>query len=155
MLNLQCSPENPVVAPFIMQLTATTTVGGRQETIQMAPVRVDIGRPFALELLTQTVTIAPGGKAQIKAVVRRESPFDGAVKIGPAGGLPQGVTLASVEVPKGESLALVDLTVADNAAPAEFDLAVRASTDMEGRKRDKDYVIPDTPVRIKLVPKAQ
>jgi hypothetical protein len=151
--NLQCSPENPVVAPFTMQLTATTTVAGRQETIQLAPVRVEIGRPFALEVLSQTTTIAPGGKAMIKAVVRRESPFDGAVKVGPAGGLPQGVSLASVEVPKGESLALVELAVADNAAPAEFDLAVRASTDMEGRKRDKDYVIPDTPVRVKIGPR--
>jgi hypothetical protein len=152
-LTLTQNPELPVLGTFPMQLTATTQAGGRQETIQLPVVKVEVVRPFALELLTRNATITNGSKQRVAAIVRRESPFDGVVKVGPAGSLPQGVSLSTVEVPKGESLALVELTVSD-AAPAEFDLPIRASTDMEGRKRDKDYVIPDTTLKVKITPKS-
>ena len=93
-------------------------------------------------------------KVRLSAIVRREAPFDGAVKVGPAGSLPQHVTLTSVDVPKGDSLALLELTVGDMAVPAEFDVPIRVSTDMEGRKRDNLYYIPDTPVKVNVTPKS-
>jgi hypothetical protein len=152
-LNLVSSPEVPVVGPFTMQLQAQTPVVGRQETIQLPPVRVEIARPFAIELLAQNVTIAAGSKARVAVIVRREAPFDGVVKLGAVGSIPEHVSLGPADVPKGESLALLELAVGDAAAPAEFDLQIRASTDMEGRKRDKDYAIPDTPLKVKVLPK--
>jgi hypothetical protein len=151
-LTLTQNPEAPVIGVFPMQLTATTQAGGQQETIQLPLVKVEVVRPFSLELLNQNATMTVGSKQRIAAIVRRDAPFDGIVKIA-AGSLPQGVSLTTVEVPKGESLALLELTVGDDAAPAEFDLQIRASTDMEGRKRDKDYVIPDTPLKVKITPK--
>ncbi len=152
-LTLQSSPENPAVGVFTMQLAATTQVAGTQETIQLRPIRVEVARPFHIEVLDRDVNIAVGSKKRLAAIVRREAPFDGVVKVGPIGGLPQHVSLSAVEVPKGESLALVELSVADAATPAEFDIQVRASAEMEGRKRDKDYVIPDSTVHVKIVPK--
>jgi len=153
-LTLVCSPENPIIGPLTMQLSATTQAGGRQETIELPPVRVEIARPFALELLNQNVTIAAGSKVRVAVIVRREAPFAGLVKVGPVGSIPQNVSLTTLDVPNGESLALLELVVGDAAVPAEFDLQIRASTDMEGRKRDKDYVIPDTPLKVKITPKA-
>ncbi len=153
-LTLTQNPELPALGTFTMQLVATTQAAGRQEAVQLPPVKVEIVRPFSLELLNQNATLNPGTKVRIAAVVRRESPFEGMVKIGPAGSLAQGVSLTMVEVPKGESLALLELSVSDAVAPTEFDLQIRATTDMEGRKRDKDYVIPDTQLKVKIVPKA-
>jgi hypothetical protein len=152
-LMLNCSPENPVVGQFTMQLQATTQTDGRQELIQIPPVKVDLVRPFAIELLNQNITITPGARMRIAAVLRRESPFDGSVRVGPAGSLPQHISLITVDVPKGDALALLELEVGDLATPAELDIPIRASTDMEGRKRDKDYVIPDTPMKVKITPK--
>jgi hypothetical protein len=150
-LNLNCSPENPVVGPFTMQLLATTKAGDRQETVQLPPVKVEFVRPFSLELFNQNITLKAGAKLRIAAAVRRESPFDGLVKVGPAGSLPQHVALTTVDVPKGEALALLELEVGDLAAPDEMEIPIRASTDMEGRKRDKEYVIPDTILKLKII----
>jgi hypothetical protein len=152
-LTMNCSPENPVVGAFTMQLQATTQASGRQELIQLPLVRVELVRPFAIELLNQNITMAAGTKQRIAVVIRREAPFDGSVRVGPAGSLPQHVTLTTVDVPKGDGLALLELDVSDLATPAEFDIPIRASTDMEGRKRDKDYVIPDTPMKLNITPK--
>jgi hypothetical protein len=153
-LTLNCSPENPVVGPFTMQIQATTPIGGRQETVQLPPVRVELVRPFSLELLNPNLTVTPGTKTRVAAVIRREVPFDGSVRVGPAGSLPQHVSLTTVDVPKGDGLALLELQVDDSATPAELDIAIRASTDMEGRKRDKDYLIPDLPLKVKITQKA-
>jgi hypothetical protein len=110
-------------------------------------------RPFGLELLAPNVTVTPGSRVRIAAVVRREAPFAGVVKVGPASSLPQHVSLTTQDVPGGESLVQLELSVGEMAAPSELDLPIRASTDMEGRKRDKDYVIPDSTVKLKIVPK--
>ncbi len=152
-LTLTQNPELPVLGTFPMQLTATTQASGQQESIQLPLVKVEVVRPFSLELLNQNATMTVGSKQRIAALVRREAPFDSVVKVGPAGSLPQGVSLTMVEIPKGESLALLELAIGDNATPAEFDLLIRASTDMEGRKRDKDYVIPDISLKVKVAPK--
>jgi hypothetical protein len=153
-LKLDQNPEIPLVGTFYLQLTAQTAVDGRQETIQLPPVRTEIARPFALELLNASINISAGSKARIAAVVRREAPFEGTVKVGPAGSsLPQGVQLTTVDVGKADSLALLELTVDETVAPGELDLQIRASTDMEGRKRDKEYVIPDTPMKVKIAAK--
>jgi hypothetical protein len=152
-LNLTSNPENPLVGAYTLQLTATTPAGGRQETIQLPPVRVELAGPFALEVLDRNINITAGAKTRISAIVRREAPFDGVVKVGPAGSLPQHVSLTTVDVPKGDSLALLELAIGDAVAPAEFDIAIRAATDMEGRKRDKFYNIPDTTVKVKIIPK--
>jgi hypothetical protein len=153
-LTLTQNPEAPVLGVFPMQLSATTQAGGQQETIQLPVVKVEVVRPFSLELLNANATMTVGSKQRIAAIVRRETPFDGLVKVSPAGSLPKGVSLTTLDVPKGESLVLLELTVGDDATPAELDLQIRASTDMEGRKRDKDYVIPDTPLKVKIAPKA-
>jgi hypothetical protein len=153
-LTMNCSPENPVVGPFTMQLEAKTQAAGKQESIQLPPVRVELVRPFSLELLTPTVSVTPGSTLKLAAVVRRESPFDGIVKVGPAGSLPQDVSLATVDVSKGEALAMLELRIGEQATAADLDIPIRASTDMEGRKRDKDYVIPDMTLKVKIAPKA-
>jgi hypothetical protein len=152
-LTLTQNPEAPVLGAFPMQLSAITQAAGQQETIQLPLVKVEVVRPFSLEVLNQNATMTVGSKQRIAAIVRREAPFDGIVKIGPAGSLPQGVSITTIDVPKGESFALLELAVGNDAVPAELDLQIRASTDMEGRKRDKDYVIPDTPLKVKIVPK--
>jgi hypothetical protein len=152
-LTLTQNPELPVLGTFTMQLSGVTQVSGKQETIQIPPVKVDVVRPFGLELLAPNVTVTPGSRVRIAAVVRREAPFAGVVKVGPASSLPQHVSLTTQDVPGGESLVQLELSVGEMAAPSELDLPIRASTDMEGRKRDKDYVIPDSTVKLKIVPK--
>jgi hypothetical protein len=153
-LNLQQNPEIPQVASFTLALTAKTPAGGREESIALPPVRVEVVPPFAIEVLNRNINISAGGAVRIPVLVRREAPFEGAVRLGTAAGLPQHVTLAAVEVPKGEPLGMLELKAGDMATPTEFDLPIRATTDMEGRKRDKDYNIPDTAVKVKVTPKA-
>jgi hypothetical protein len=152
-LKMNCSPENPVVGPFTMQLVATTQTAGRQESVQLPPVKVEIVRPFSVEILTSNITLNPGVKRQIAVVIRREAPFDGSVRVGPAGSLPQHIKLSTVDVSKADSLALLELEVGESAAPVELDVPIRASTDMEGRKREKEYLIPDTPLKLKIIAK--
>jgi hypothetical protein len=157
-LNLKPIADPNLVAPRLMlPLVAKTTVDGREETIELAPVQLELGRPYKLEPVDSApVVAAPGNKTRLAMIVRRQPPFEGAVRLAPApgSGLPPHVSLNTVEVSKEETLALLELDVRDEAAPGEFDLPIRASTKLGDSAEAAAYAIPDTIVRVRIPPRA-
>jgi hypothetical protein len=134
--------------PIRLILTGKLKVNGREETIALPPIPAEVRRPFALELVTPMLTLAAGSKASITGLVRRVAPFRGPVAIALEGSPPAHVRVSPTTVAPGAALAQIDVAADPEAAPATFDILVRAATDLEGRKNTKGYVIPDVPVRV-------
>jgi hypothetical protein len=149
----------PIAAPdlvaknVLLPLVAKTTINGVEETIELAPIQFDLARPFGLERLDSAPVVAPRGKkTRLAIIVRRQAPFQGVVRLAPSAGLPPTVSLAAVDVPKGDSLALLELDIPADVTPGEFDLQIRASANLSDAPEASSYAIPDTVFRVKIPP---
>ncbi|CAN5890591.1 hypothetical protein BH23PLA1_BH23PLA1_04470 [soil metagenome] len=133
-------------------LTATTKAGDRDETITLPPIRAIVRRPYELEVLTPEISLAAGSKGTIIGLIRRIPPFNTPVVIAQEGSLPSGLTVVETTIGPEETLVQIAINAAEPTAPGTFEVALRASADMPGRKSTKDYVIPDVPIRVTITP---
>ncbi|HEV3168366.1 MAG TPA: hypothetical protein VGZ22_30455 [Isosphaeraceae bacterium] len=137
----------PLVAANLL-LTGRTRANHRDETITLPPVSAVVQRPYAFEVLTPTPTLNVGAKTVVTGVIRRIAPFDDEVKVAVEGSLPAHISIASASVAKGNALVQMELAAGSEAKPGSFDVVLRASTAMPGRKQTKDYVIPDVTIKV-------
>lgn len=138
------------LGPATLMITGKTKAAGREETIVLPPIKATVERPYAFEVLTPNVTLAAGGKATITGVIRRVAPFNDAVKVAHEGSLPAGVTMSEAKIEPASALVQIEVTAGADAKPGGFDVPLRASTPMAGRKQTKDYVIPDIPLHVTI-----
>ncbi len=132
-------------------LTATTKANGREESITLPPISANVREPYELEILTPEIRLAAGSKATITGLIRRIPPFKTPVAIAPEGSLPSDVQVARVTVGPEEALVQVEVNISPDAEPGTFEIPLRASADMPGRRRS-EYVIPDVPVKVTIQP---
>lgn len=133
-------------------ITATYQVDGRDEAMSPPPIAARVATPYALEVLSQALTLAAGSKSNIVALIRREAPFEGPVEVTVEGSLPPGLVAKPATAGPGVALAPIEIEAGPGAVPGAYDLLLRASTAMAARKQTKDYQIPDTPIRLTVTP---
>src|SRR4029450_3783260 len=92
---------------------------------------------------------ARGGMFVLEGKIHRQSPFQEAVHL-KVEDLPLEVTSAPVDVPPGESTFRLEFQADPAAQPGEHEVRLVATAQMEGRKDNKDYTIPDVKLRLRI-----
>lgn len=105
---------------------------------------------FTLSVTPSSVEILPGESHELAVTVTRTGAFSGAVSVS-AEGLPGGVSASSTAIAGGATSGALTLTAADDAAAAQTQLTVRASSSVS-EVADQTRAIALTVVALNPVP---
>jgi hypothetical protein len=140
---------NSQIGRFDMVMVARADVSGREVRVVSPCIIVDLVRAFALAIPDPGVPLASGGKFVLEGKIDRQSPFQEAVHL-KVEDLPLHVTSAPVDVPPGETTFRLEFQADPAAQPGEYEVRLVATAQMEGRKDNKDYTIPDAKLRLTI-----
>ena len=143
------SNYNSQIGRFDMVLVARSDSGGREVTVVSPCITVDLVRAFALVMPATGIRLESGGKFVLEGEVQRQSPFQEVVHL-KIEDLPLQVTSAPVDVAKSDSKFRIEVQADPAAPPGEYEVRLVATAQMEGRKDNKDYTIPDVKLRLKI-----
>lgn len=140
--------EGPL-GPAVIVLTAKGAVAGREETLAVPAVAVNVVRPAELAFAAPTLDIKAGGTADLAGTVTRRGPFREPVTV-KVEGLPPGVKAdpASVVVPPDQSAFALKLAAEPGAAVGGM---AAAKVEMAFSVGGKPYATPPGAVTVKVV----
>jgi hypothetical protein len=133
---------------FDMVLQAETEVDGRPLTVTAPAVEIEVTPGYEIALERSTLQLAPGGKAQVSGVVRREPTFEGGIVRLKAEDLPDRVTCPAVNVAQGQKEFVLVCEAESGAKPGSFPIRIASVAPETGRKAKQDYKIPDLDARL-------
>ena len=143
---VNAAPEAPLGLTIIV-LTAKGSIGGKEKTLAIPAVTIEVVRPAAVELAAPSAEVKAGETVEVKGKVARKGPFKEPVTV-KLDGLPGGVKADPVTVPPDQSdftLKLVaDPKAAAGQATAQVGLAFQIAK--------KDYPVPTAPLAVKVLP---
>jgi hypothetical protein len=143
------APVNAAVeAPLGMStivLTAKGKVGGKERTLALPAVTVNVVRPASVEL-APSLDVTPGSSVEVKGKLVRKGAFREPVTV-KIEGLPAGLSATPATVPPDKSEFAVKL-VADPKAPAG---SANARVALAFQVNKKDYPTPPAPLAVKVV----
>jgi hypothetical protein len=144
------APNAPEGTTFDLLVQGKAKVGNADRVVTGPAVAVTVARPFTVELVTPSVTLAAGQTAALKGRLRRHPLFKEAVQV-KLDGLPAGVTLAAPPKPVDGDWAefQIDLKVDPKAAAANANLTLTCSTTIAGAA----YAHPPVPVPAQVTAK--
>ena len=135
------------LGPTVLVLTAKGSVAGKERTLAIPAVTVEVVRPAEVGLAAPSVEVKAGETVEVKGKVARRGPFKEPVTVKldalPAGLKADPVTLAP-EASDFTIKLVADPKAAAAQAPAQVNLAFQVNK--------KDYPTPATPLAIKVVP---
>jgi hypothetical protein len=143
------STFNSQIGRFDMVMVARADLGGREVRVVSPCITVELVRAFTLVLPAPGIQLASGGKFVLEGKIHRQFPFQEAVHL-KVEDLPLHVTSAPVDVPPGESTFRLEFQADPAAQPGEHEVRLVATAQMEGRKDNKDYTIPDVKLRLRI-----
>ena len=143
------STFNSQIGRFDMVMVARADLSGREVRVVSPCITVELVRAFALVIPEPGIQVASGGKFVLEGKIHRQSPFQEAVHL-KVEDLPLDVTSAPVDVPPGESTFRLEFQADPAAQPGEHEVRLVATAQMEGRKDNKDYTIPDVKLRLRI-----
>ena len=138
-----------VAAPLVptsIALTAKGNLGGKEYTLAVPEVTLQVVRPAALELAAPMIEVKQGATVEVKGKVVRKGPFKEPVKL-TLNGLPAGLKAEPVTVPP-EAAEFTIKVVADAGAAEAM---AGANVAMAFQVNKKDYATPATPLAVKVV----
>ena len=143
------STFNSLIGRFDMVMVARADLGGREVRVVSPCITVELVRAFELVIPEPRIQLASGGKFVLEGKIHRQSPFQEAVHL-KVEDLPMHVTSLPVDVPPGESAFRLEFQADPAAQPGEHEVRLVATAQMEGRKDNKDYTIPDVKLRFRI-----
>ncbi len=126
-------------------LTAKGKVAGKERTLALPAVTVNVVRPASIELAS-ALDVKPGSSVEVKGKVVRKGAFKEPVTV-KLEGLPAGLSSTPATVPADKSEFAVKL-VADPKAPAS---SASARVVLAFQVNKKDYPTPPAPLAVKVV----
>jgi hypothetical protein len=127
-------------------LTAKGKLGGKDQTLAVPAVTLNVVRPAALELAAPSAEVKPGATVEVKGKVVRREPFKEPVTV-KLNGLPAGLKADPVTVAPDAAEFTLKLVADPGAAAA----TATAQAVMAFQVAKKDYATPPTPLAIKVV----
>ena len=138
--------EGPL-GPTILALTAKGTIGGKERTLAVPAVTIEVVRPAAVELSAPSAEVKAGETVEVKGKVARKGPFKEPVTV-KLDALPAGLKADPVTVPPDQSEFTLKLVADPKAAAATGTAQVALAFQIA----KKDYPVPTAPLSVKVVP---
>ncbi len=126
-------------------LTAKGKIGGKDRTLALPAVTVNVVRPASVEL-ARSLDVKPGSSIEVKGKLVRKGAFKEPVTV-KLEGLPAGLSATPATVPPDKTEFAVKL-VADPKAPAS---SANARVVLAFQVNKKDYPTPPSPLAVKVV----
>jgi hypothetical protein len=127
-------------------LIAKGKIGGKDVTLGIPEVALNIVRPAALELAAASVEIKAGASTEVKGKVSRKGPFKEPIKVS-INGLPGGLKAEPVTVAPDAS----EFTITINADGGAAAAMANANVAMAFQINKKDYATPPTTLAVKVI----
>ncbi len=131
----------------IIALTAKGTLAGREQTLAVPAVTLEVVRPAAIELAAAAVEVKAGETVEVKGKVARRGPFKEPVTV-KLDGLPAGLKADPIVLAPDQSEFALKLVADPKAAAAQ----ASAQVGLAFQLAKKDYPTPPTPLAIKVLP---
>jgi hypothetical protein len=143
---VNAAPEAPL-GPTILALTAKGTIAGKEKTLAVPAVTVEVVRPAAVELLAPSTEVKAGETIEVKGKVARKGPFKEPVTV-KVDGLLAGLKADPVIVAPDQT----DFTLKVVADPKAAAAMGTAQVALAFQINKKDYPVPTAPLAVKVVP---
>ncbi len=144
--NLTVAPE-AALGTSTIALTAKGTFGGKERTLAIPGVTIEVVRPAAVELAAPSAEVKAGSTVEIKGKVARKGAFKEPVTV-KLNALPAGLKADPVVVPPDKS----DFTLKIVADPKAAAAQATAQVGLAFQVAKKDYPVPAAPLVLKVVP---
>ena len=131
----------------VVALTAKGTLLGKEKTLALPAVTLDVVRPAAIELSAPSVEVKAGETVEFKGKIARKGPFKEPVTV-KVDGLPAGLKADPIVVPPEQSDFILKLVADPKAAAVQG----TAQVGMAFQINKKDYASPTAALAVKLVP---
>ncbi len=133
---------------FDLLLDGTITRDDKPERVVTAPaVSVEIVPLYGINLTSQKLNLAPGGKLELAGRVEREPGFTAPVRI-KLEGLPAQLSSAEITVPEGESQFRIPIEASAEARSQKLESRLASTALLPEMKTGSPYSIPE--VRVAL-----
>jgi hypothetical protein len=135
------------IGPTLVAITAKGAIGGKERTLSVPLVTLEVVRPAAVELASNTIEIKAGATVELKGKVIRKGPFQEPVTV-KIDVLPAGLKADPATVPPDQSEFTLKIVADAKAAPAQATSQVALAFQVA----KKDYPVPTTPLAVKVMP---
>ena len=135
------------LGPTVIALTAKGNVGGKEKSIAIPAVTLEVVRPAAVELAAPSTEVKVGSTVELKGKVNRKGPFKEPVTV-KVDSLPAGIKVDPVTVPPDQS----DFTLKLVADPKAAAATGTAQVTLAFQVNKKDYPVPTAPLAVKVLP---
>ena len=127
---------------------ADLNVGGETLRLYSPAIAVEIIRGYEIEVLSESVSLGPGGQAELVGKVSRSEGFNEWVDIR-IENLPPGVSCAPVHVDRGEDQFAIPCKALDSSPPGDYDVELISSSVLPYHEKENvPYSIPAVPARL-------
>jgi hypothetical protein len=142
---INLGPDAPL-GPSLLALTAKGPIGGKEKTLAVPLVTLEVVRPASVELASGSVEVKAGTTVELKGKVVRKGAFKEPVTV-KVDALPAGLKADPATVPPDQSEFTL-MIVADPKAAAS---QVTAQVVLAFQIAKKDYPVPATPLVLKVL----
>ncbi len=140
--------EGTSLGRFNVLVHADLNVGGETLRLYSPAIAVEIIRGYEIEVLSESVSLGPGGQAELVGKVSRSDGFNEWVDIH-VENLPPGVTCAPVHVDRGEDQFGIPCEALDSSPPGDYDVELISSSILPYHEKENvPYSIPAVPARL-------
>ena len=143
---VNAAPEAPL-GPTAIALTAKGSIGGKEKTLAIPIVTIEVVRPAAIELAAPSVEVKAGEAVEVKGKVARKGPFKEPVTV-KLDALPAGLKADPVTVPPDQSEFTLKIVADPKATASEG----KAQAAMAFQINKKDYPSPTAPLAVNVLP---
>ncbi|WP_435009276.1 PPC domain-containing protein [Tundrisphaera lichenicola] len=145
-VTINAAPEAPL-GPSIIALNAKGPIAGKERTLDVPAVTLEVVRPAVVELAAPSADVKAGETIEVKGKVTRKDVFKEPVTV-KLDGLPAGLKAEPVTVPPDQS----EFTLKVVAEPTAAATTAEAKLAMAFQIAKKDYPSPTVPLAVKVLP---
>ena len=133
---------------FNVFVQADIKVDGQRLSLYSQAIAVEVIQGYEIEVLAESESLGPGGKAELVGKVSRSEGFHGRVDIR-VENLPPGLSCAAVQVERGEDQFGILCEALDSSQPGEYDIELVSSSVLPDQEKENlPYRIPAVQARL-------
>jgi hypothetical protein len=140
------TPEAPL-GPTSLALTAKGPIGGKERTLAVPLVTLEVVRPVSVELASPSIEVKAGTTFELKGKILRKGPFKEPVTV-KLDALPAGLKVDPLTVPPDQAEFTLKVIADPKAAPVQ----ATSQVGLAFQVAKKDYPVPATPLAVKVLP---
>ena len=135
---------------FNVLVNADIQVGGETLRLYSPAIAVEVIQGYEIEVLSEPVSLDPGGRAELVGKLSRAEGFSEPVDIR-VENLPPGVSCAPVHVDRGEDEFGIPCEALDSSPPGDYDVElISSSVFPDHEKENVPYSIPPVQARLQV-----